>query len=130
MINFSYTILYVSDVAASLKFYEQAFGFQQKMITPDQNYGELLTGSTTLSFASHTLAKSNLKDGYTASDPDHRPFGFEIGLATADVGAVLHAAIAAGGTLAAAPETKPWGQVVAYVKDPDGFLIEICTPLG
>jgi YD repeat-containing protein len=28
------------------------------------------------------------------------------------------------------PKTKPWGQVVAYVRDKDGFLIEICTPMG
>lgn len=25
---------------------------------------------------------------------------------------------------------KPHGQTVAYVRDPDGFLIEICTPMG
>jgi lactoylglutathione lyase len=25
----------------------------------------------------------------------------------------------------AEPKTKPWGQTVAYVRDPDGVLVEI-----
>ncbi len=33
-------------------------------------------------------------------------------------------------TLVVEPNTKPWGQVVAYVRDLDGFLIEICTPMA
>ena len=33
----------------------------------------------------------------------------------------------AGATLVSAPENKPWGQMVAYVRDLDGFLVEICT---
>jgi hypothetical protein len=24
---------------------------------------------------------------------------------------------------------KPWGQTVGYVRDPDGFLVEICSPI-
>ena len=27
------------------------------------------------------------------------------------------------------PETKPWGQDVAYVRDPDGNLIELASPV-
>ena len=41
----------------------------------------------------------------------------------------LNNAIAAGATLVEKPKTKPWGQTVAYVRDPDGFLVEICTPM-
>ena len=129
MINFSYTILYVKDVTATISFYEQAFGFKRKFITPGNDYGELITGSTVLSFASHQLAGTNLKDGYSESDVHGKPFGFEIGFATKDVDGFLKKAVAAGGTVAAVPKTKPWGQVVAYVRDPDGFLIEICTPV-
>jgi uncharacterized glyoxalase superfamily protein PhnB len=28
------------------------------------------------------------------------------------------------------PETKPWGQIVAYVEDDFGTIVEICTPMG
>ena len=130
MITFSYTILYVNDVENSITFYEKAFEFKRKFVSPDGTYGELITGHTTLSFASHNLAKGNLKDGYQESNSDTKPFGFEIGFATADVEGVLKTAVEAGGTLAAKPKTKPWGQVVAYVRDLDGFLIEICTPIN
>jgi lactoylglutathione lyase len=29
-----------------------------------------------------------------------------------------------------APTKKPWGQTVAYVRDLDGHLVELCTPMG
>jgi hypothetical protein len=28
------------------------------------------------------------------------------------------------------PTVKPWGQTVSYVRDLDGFLVEICSPMG
>lgn len=52
MIKFAYTILYVQDVSRTIEFYEKAFGFSRKFITPENDYGELLVGETTLSFAS------------------------------------------------------------------------------
>lgn len=130
MMQFAYTILYVQDVPRSLSFYEKAFGFTRKFITPDDSYGELITGATTLSFASITLAASNLKDGFTQSNPEQKPFGIEIGFTTPDVPGALRRAVDAGAKAVAEPVTKPWGQVVAYVRDPDGFLIEICTPIN
>ena len=36
---------------------------------------------------------------------------------------------AAGATPVKPPERRPWGQVVGFVRDPDGFLVEICTPV-
>jgi lactoylglutathione lyase len=36
----------------------------------------------------------------------------------------------AGAIIAEEPKQKPWGQTVAYLRDIDGFLIEICTPIG
>jgi uncharacterized glyoxalase superfamily protein PhnB len=130
MIKFAYTILYVKDVEKTIVFYEKAFDFARKFITPDNSYGELLVGETTLSFASITLANSNLKDGFMKSSLTNKPFGIEIGFTTDNVEETVTAAINAGGTLLESPKTKPWGQVVAYVRDIDGFLIEICTPMN
>lgn len=130
MIRFAYTILYVQDVSKTLAFYEQAFGFTRKFISPDNSYGELLVGETTLSFAAITLAKSNLKDGFLESSLANKPFGIEIGFTTTNVDETLLKAVAAGASLVEQPKTKPWGQVVAYVRDLDGFLIEICTPMN
>ena len=41
-----YTILYVPNVPATLKFYEAAFGLTTRFLHESGNYGELETGST------------------------------------------------------------------------------------
>ena len=58
-IQFAYTILYVEDVAQTIQFYQNAFGLEKKFITPEKDYGELLSGATTLAFANHELGKSS-----------------------------------------------------------------------
>jgi len=130
MIKFAYTIFYVKDVEASLRFYETAFGFSRKFISPDAQYGELITGETTLSFAAVSLAKSNLAKGFTESSLTAKPFAIEIGFTTNDVEQTVASAVKAGAELLEKAKTKPWGQTVAYVRDPEGFLIEICTPMS
>ena len=130
MIKFAYTILYVEDVSKTVQFYEQAFGFKTKFITPDNSYGEVITGETTLSFASKTLASSNLSDGFIESNIREKPLGIEIGFTTDDVSATMKQAVASGATLCEEAKEKPWGQIVGYVRDLDGFLIEICTPMS
>lgn len=130
MVNFAYTILYVQDVTKSVDFYENAFGFRRKFISPENDYGELLVGATTLSFVSIELANSNLTDGFVTSSLTNKPFGIEIGFTTDNVEATISAAINAGATMVEKPKTKPWGQTVAYVRDIDGFLIEICTAMA
>lgn len=129
MIKFAYTILYVKDVEKSIDFYEKAFGFLRKFVTPENDYGELLVGETTLSFCILSLANSNFKDGFIESSLTNKPFGIEIGFTTDNVEETVKTAVKAGGTILEQPKTKPWGQVVAYVRDIDGFLIEICTPM-
>ena len=130
MIKFAYTILYVQDVTKSIEFYEKAFGFTRKFVTPENDYAELLVGETTLSFVSISLAKSNLSDGFVESSLKEKPFGIEIGFTTDNVEETVNAAINAGATITENPKTKPWGQVVAYIRDIDGFLLEICTPIS
>ena len=130
MIKFAYTILYVEDVVKTMDFYQRAFGFSEKMLAPDNTYGEVASGETTLSFAVKSLAQSNLKNGFIESDLSKLPFGIEIGFTTDDVEGAIREAIAAGAMLIEEPKTKPWGQVVAYVRDLDGFLVEICSEMN
>jgi len=129
MIQFAYTILYVRDVQKSMSFYEKAFGFERKFIAPGNVYGEIATGATTLSFAELEFAKANLKNGAIESDPAKQPFAIEIAFTTEYVQKVYENAIQAGATPEAEPKWKPHGQTVAYVRDLDGFLVEICTPM-
>ena len=129
MAKLSYTILYVQDVTKSVEFYEQAFGFKRKFIDPANSYGELGTGETTLSFASVKLAEGNLKNGFIQSSNSNKPFAIEIGITTDDVEKLYAHAIKSGAVPEMPAKHKPQGQTVAYVRDIDGFLIEICTPL-
>ncbi len=125
-----YTIVYVPSVAASLRFFEQAFGLKQKFLHDSGDYGELDTGATTLAFAAHGLGALNLPLGYVRASDSGLPLGMEIGLVTPDVMAAHQAALAHGASELAAPAQKPWGQTVSYVRAPDGTLVELCSPMG
>ena len=128
--KFGYTIVYVPDVAGSLGFFEKAFGLTKKFLHESGTYGELDTGETTLSFASHELGDMNFPGGHVQANTSAQPLGFEIALVTGNVPLAHEKALAAGAKELAAPVAKPWGQVVSYVRCPDGILVELCTPVG
>ncbi|CUJ38539.1 MULTISPECIES: VOC family protein [Achromobacter] len=127
--KFGYTIIYVPDVAASLSFFEQAFGFARRFLHESRTYGELDTGETTLAFAAHELADANFGGGHVAASASAEPLGMEVAFVTDDLAAAHARALAAGATEMSAPVSKPWGQVVSYVRCPDGTLVELCTPM-
>lgn len=128
--RFAYTIIYVDDVAASLTFYQEAFGLQTSFLHPSQQYGELTTGETKLAFACHTLAAENLPLEYRRVDQSGAaPVGVEIALMSNDVAGDYQRAVEAGATPVSEPTDKPWGQTVAYVRDVNGMLVEICSPI-
>mgnify|MGYP003514277915 CR=1 FL=1 len=128
--KFGYTTVYVPDVAASLAFFESAFGLSRRFLHESGSYGELETGPTTLAFAAHELGDMNFPGGHVAAHSSARPLGFEVAFVTLDVQAAHAAAIAAGAREFAPPTRKPWGQVVSYVRCPDGTLVELCTPVS
>lgn len=128
--KFGYTIAYVPDVAQSLQFFERAFGFATRFLHDSGTYGELETGETALAFASHELAESNFAQGHVAASDSAQPLGMELGFVTPDVATAHARAVAAGAVELSAPVTKPWGQVVSYVRCPDGLLVELCSPIG
>jgi len=121
-----YTILYVDDVPASLDFYERAFGLTRRMLHESGDYGELDTGSTTLSLSSRKLMTDL---GKNPAQADPKAPVFEIAFETDDVQTALARATAAGAALVQDARDEPWGQTTSYVSDPDGFLVEICSPV-
>lgn len=129
-INFAYTIIYVPDVAASLAFYEAAFGLTRRFLHESGMYGELDTGATTLAFAAHAMGEMNYACGHVAAHSSAQPLGMEVAFATADVHQVHARALAAGASELSAPATRPWGQVVSYLRCPDDSLVELCTPMA
>ena len=77
--------------------------------------------------ASHELAQSNGVElqGLPATGPTQ---AFEVALVTADVEAAFAQAVSEGATPVKEPALKPWGQLVGYVRDINGFMVEICSP--
>ncbi len=124
-----YVIYYVENVVETISFYENAFSMERKFIHESGDYGELNTGATTLSFASFELAKSN-EIGFTKRVTHFRSADMEIALVSEDVNASHFKAVAAGAVEVKKPILKSWGQVVSYVRDLNGFLVEICSPIG
>ena len=127
--RFGYTILYVRNVASSLELYEKAFGQRRRFVHDSGEYAELETGTTTLAFASRELAASNLPLPFRPAEVGAPRPAFEVCFVTDDVRAAFERAAAAGAEPVSEPQTKPWGQQVAYVRDRDGNLIELASPI-
>jgi len=123
-----YTMLYVKDVPRAVAFYEDAFGLRRQFVHEAGLYAEMDTGATTLAFAANGLAKSNLPGGFRENNPHSLPAGFEVAFVTDNVQAAYDRALAAGALAVAPPAHKSWGQTVAFVRDKDGIVIELCTP--
>lgn len=126
--RFGYTILYVADVAATVRFYEAAFGLSCRFAHDSGLYSELETGSTILAFASEAMAEMN---GFAirANRKADVTAGFELAFVFDDPQAAYTHALASGASPVKPPERKPWGQIVGYVRDLNGCLIEICSPM-
>ena len=125
--KFRYSILYVDDVPATLAFYEKAFGFETGFLHDGKDYGELVTGDTKIAFS----AKSLLRElGKSPADADPKAPSFELAFETENVASDYQRAIEAGASSVQEPTEMPWGQVISYVSDMNGFLIEICSPVG
>jgi catechol 2,3-dioxygenase-like lactoylglutathione lyase family enzyme len=128
--KFGYTLLYVPDVLKSVEFYERAFGLARRFVADPAQYAELETGATTLGFVHMDLARSNLPGGFRENRLGEPPAGIEIGFLTPDVEGAYRKAVEAGAKAEAPAKTKPWGQVVAYVRDLDGVLVELASPMA
>ena len=122
-----YTILYVDEVSKTLEAWCKAFGLELDYEDETGVYGELETGETTLAFADREFGRGHFEDESARAIFDGAPRRFEIGLVTEDVSAAYERATKAGMQALKGPEEKPWGQVVAWVRDANGILIELSS---
>lgn len=125
--RFGYTILYVEDIARSIAFYEKGLGLCVKFVDPSGSFAEFDTGETSLALCGRRFLTEL---GKTTGVPVPGAAVNEIAFLTDDPAAALQRAVAAGAVSMQEPEVMSWGQTTAYVADPDGFLIEFCTPMG
>lgn len=122
----SYIIIYVDNAVKATEFYEKAFGMKTKFIHESNMYAEMESGETTLAFANNEMLKMNIGIESLKGTKNC----FEIAFSTDDVQGAFKKALLNGAKEIKKPEEKPWGQVVAYVGDDFGTIVEICTPMG
>lgn len=123
-----YIIIYVKNVPNTVAFYEAAFGLDRRFIDESNLYAEMETGATILAFAGEEAAEMN---GLTirTNKKETVPAGWEICLVTNDVQLAYDTAIEQGAFPVSPPVSKPWGQIVSYVRDLNGCIVEIASPI-
>lgn len=119
--------MYVKDIQETVAFYEKAFGLIIRFIHESGAYAEMDTGSTTLAFVDEKFIKELFP--FRPNRHSEEAPGIEISLVTEHVEQEFDKAIKAGAILVMKPNQKPWGQTVSYVKDNNGCLVEICSPI-
>src|SRR5688500_9093880 len=116
-LRLGWVIVYVDSPPEAAAFYERVFGIAKEFVAGDE-YAQLDTGTTKLGFANYALGEKNFDGGVRCADPTGQPANVELALVHEDVDAAYAHALAEGCTALAAPQDKPQGQRVAYVRDP------------
>ena len=117
MHQLDYTILVVDDLDVALAFYTDALGLA--LGHRSGPYAQFDTGSCRLALYERDAMAETL--GVPTADVP----AFEIGFKVDDVDAAFNELIGRGASPFMAPTDRPWGQRTAYVRDPDGHLVEL-----
>ena len=120
-----YIILIVEDLERALQFYTGVLGLRLGHRSGD--YAQLDTGATRLALYTRNAMARTLSMSLNAPAVDAP--GFEIGFKVADVNAAFSELVAHGAPAVVPPTDRFWGQRTAYVRDPDGHLIELAQDL-
>lgn len=123
-LRLGYIILYVENVLVTVAFYKKAFELKQRFLHESNHYAEMETGQTCLAFASEELVRTS--HPFRLNRKNHDAAGAEIAFIVEDVEKAFKHAVRAGATQVSEPIQKPWGQIVSYVRDNNGFIVEIC----
>lgn len=116
-----YVIVLVEDLDRALAFYTQVLGL--RLGHRSGAYAQLDTGATRLGLYTRD-AMAQVVGLPLVAPPLHAP-GFELGFKVPDVDAAFAELLARGAVAVTPPTTRAWGQRTAYVRDPDGHLIEL-----
>ena len=127
--DLGYVIIYTADVTESVRFYEKAFDMKSRFVHESGQYAEMETGQTTLAFVGDELISSSLPILYRKNVKSEAPAGIEVTLVAKDIEKAYANAVKHGATPVKEPVEKPWGQKVGYVRDNNGVVIEMATPL-
>jgi catechol 2,3-dioxygenase-like lactoylglutathione lyase family enzyme len=117
-------VLIVEDLDRALRFYVDVLGMQLNHRSGP--YAQLATGATRLAFYERGAMEETL--GTTLDAPAENAPAFELGFFVANVDTAYAELVVLGATAVTPPADRPWGQRTAYVRDPDGNLVELVQP--
>ncbi|WP_242224221.1 VOC family protein [Bacillus cereus group sp. BfR-BA-01380] len=120
-----YIILYAKQYEECIHFYRDIL--QLPIKGEHGTYVEFDTGSTILAINSRESVQE--LTGLSISKALSESSTFEIGFVVDNVSETINSFKKHGVKVLVEPVTKPWGQTVSYVCDPDGNYIEICSSL-
>jgi len=121
-----YVILIVEDLDRALEFYTGVLGVRLGHRSGD--YAQLDTGATRLALYTRSAMAKTL--GMSVEAPAMNAPGFEIGFKVPEVDSAFIELVARGAVPVVRPTDRFWGQRTAYVRDPDGHLIELAQDLN
>jgi catechol 2,3-dioxygenase-like lactoylglutathione lyase family enzyme len=119
-----YVVLVVADLDRAVRFYTEVLGLP--LGHRSGPYAQLATGVTRVALYERQAMASTLGlDTLRSPEPDAP--AFELGFKVDDVDAAYAELVEAGAHPTTPPTDRPWGQRTAYVRDPDGHLIELAA---
>ena len=121
-----YVVLVVEDVDRSVRFYCDLLGLP--LAHRSGPFAQLATGVTRVALYERVAMTATLGRELAPPSPDAP--GFELGFKVDDCDTAYHELVNAGATEDVPPTDRPWGQRTAYVRDPDGHLVELAQDLA
>jgi lactoylglutathione lyase len=113
----AFPILLVADLRRSLGFYRDLLGFEVTYAFPSEDEPVYLS-----------LAIAGGKLGLGATEEAVQSGSTSLWLYADDVDAAVEELEQAGVRVVAEPADQPWGERVASVADPDGYVVHIGAP--
>ena len=124
-LSMRYIILYVNNLQKSTEFYQKTLNLTLK--GDHGTYIEFDTGNTLLGL----IEKEHVAEmtGLPVNKKDRVSPTFEIAFVVDNVNSTIEKLRSLEVPILVETIVKPWGQKVAYIADPDGHFIEICSPM-
>jgi catechol 2,3-dioxygenase-like lactoylglutathione lyase family enzyme len=127
--KYAYTRLLVSNFKACFLFYRDVMGFQATYGTENDTYADFNTGGVSIALFDRLEMSKAVGTSHLPADANTQDRVCLI-FAVEDVDAACQQLKTQGIPLTVGPSDHPdWGIRSAYVRDPDGNLIEINQPL-
>ena len=121
-----YVVVVVEDLDRALRFYCDLLGLP--LDHRSGPFAQFATGVTRVALYERRAMAATLGRELEPPSPDAP--GFELGFKVDDCDAAFDDLVSGGAAPAVPPTDRVWGQRTAYVRDPDGHLVELAQDLG